>query len=192
MQEVLRRIAEDNDPAAFTAFFRVYHPKLLNFALLFVKSHQQAEDIVSDTMVQLLRKRRKVFSMTKLEGYLFMCIKHQALNALKKKSIALQADEPHFPEPSEASYETPLQQLLEAELRDRITTAVAALPPRRQMVYKLVKDEGLKYKEVAKLMDISERTVEHHLDAAVKELRRVVQAYLAAQPSSLAKVRSIK
>ena len=188
--EVLRRIADDNDQAAFTTFFHVYHPKLLTFAQLFV-SPQQAEDVVSDVLVTLLKQREKVFRMKKLEGYLFLCVKHRALNVLKKKSVRLAADEcGPVAEPAVAPADDPLQQLLEAELRAWITEAVEALPPRRRMVYKLVKDEGLRYREVAELMDISERTVEHHLDAAVKGVRRVVSHYLSEKHPTPAKAKS--
>jgi len=46
----------------------------------------------------------------------------------------------------------------------------------------MVKDEGLKYKEVAELLDISERTVEVHLKIAVKELREKIKIYLEDKP----------
>ena len=180
MQAICRRIAEDNDPTAFTIFFRTYHPKLLRFARLFVRSNHQAEDVVSDAMVQLLKRRQSIFRMKKLEGYLFMSIKHQALNQMKKKQVALQDDVVPFEQATSVTDKaTPLQQLLDSELCDRIQRATEGLPPRRQTVYRLIKDEGLRYRQVAKRLGISERTVEHHLEAAMKDLRCAVQEYWA-------------
>ena len=184
MQAIYRRIAEDNDPAAFTTFFRVYHPKLLRFALLYVPSKHQAEDVVSDTMVQLLRRRQNVFRMKKLEGYLFMSVKNQALNHIKKKKVGLEDDEEYATLKQPVLEDTtPLRQLLDDELRERIRVATERLPPRRQRVYRLVKDEGLRYRQVAELLNISDRTVEHHLESALKDLRRTIRAYLSERES---------
>ena len=49
------------------------------------------------------------------------------------------------------------------------------MPPKRQMVFKLIKDEGMSQKEVAELMDISARTVEVHLKLAVKDVRKIIK-----------------
>ncbi len=176
---VLLRIADENDEAAFKTFFKLYHPKLLAFARLFVKHPHLAEDVVSDALVQLLKQRQRIFRMENFESYLFLTVKNHALNLLKKKANQLQpgTNETH----ERAEHDHPLQQLLDSELRERITTATEALPPRRKMVYQLVKDERMSYREVAQLMSISERTVENHLDAAVKDLRRAIQAYLSEQ-----------
>ncbi len=177
---VLLRIADENDEAAFKVFFRLYHPKLLSFARLFVKQPHQAEDVVSDALVQLLKQRQRVFRMENFESYLFQTVKNHALNFLKKKANHLPPDsEDNHHEAERAERDNPLQQLLDAELQERITAASEALPPRRKMVYQLVKDERLTHREVAQLMDISERTVENHLDAAVKDMRRAIQAYLS-------------
>lgn len=184
IRDILNRIADKDDQEAFKVFFALYHPKLMAFAILFVKSHHHAEDIVSDTLVQLLKQRQKIFRMEHFEGYLFLMIKNQALNFLKKKSNRMVSAEDYSEKDQMTSeYLDPLQKILDAELRERLFEVTEALPPRRKMVYKLVKDEGLKYKEVAQLMDVSVRTVENHLDAAVKDVKQAIKAYLSEKQS---------
>ncbi len=72
----------------------------------------------------------------------------------------------------------PERELLDDELRALIHKTVENLPPRRRMIYKMIKDDGLKYKEVASLLDITQKTVENHLDIAIKEVRQAVAQYL--------------
>ncbi len=185
IKDILNRIADENDQDAFKVFFSHYHPKLMSFAILFVKSRHHAEDIVSDTLVKLLKNRQKTFKMEHFEGYLFLMIKNQALNFLKKNSNRMLTDESYFDHDHLTSeYVDPLQKILDAELRARIFEVTESLPPKRKMVYKLIKDEGLKYKEVAQLMDISVRTVENHLDAAVKNVKQAIEAYLSEKQSN--------
>jgi RNA polymerase sigma-70 factor (ECF subfamily) len=185
IRSILYRIAENDDQEAFKVFFKLYHRKLLEFALLYVKSQFHAEDIVSDVLVQLLKRKQIVFKMENFEGYLFLCVKNQALNFLKKKSNQLTTGPAYLAQDNlTTDYLDPLQKLLDNELRERIITATESLPPKRKMVYKLIKDDGLKYKEVANLLEISERTVENHLDAAVKDLKSAVKLYLSEKKSN--------
>ena len=72
----------------------------------------------------------------------------------------------------------PERLFLDDELRNIIFRTVENLPPRRKMIYKLIKDDGMKYKEVAALMEIVPKTVENHLDLAIKEIRQAVTKYL--------------
>lgn len=178
MKKVHYRIAVENDRESFNIFFKHYHGRLIRFALLFVRSYDQAEDIVSNVLVRILKRREKVFLMDNFEAYLFRAIKNEAINYLKKekKLTAHSIDEEEDFICSE--FVDPLEKLITDELRLMITQTVEALSPRRRMVYKLIKDEGLKYKEVADLLDISERTVEVHLKLAIQEIREVVIKYI--------------
>ncbi|MEQ9289437.1 MAG: RNA polymerase sigma-70 factor [Cyclobacteriaceae bacterium] len=178
-KELLKRIALKDDEQAFNTFFDLYHLKLIQFALLFVPQIDQAEDVVSNVMIRLIKNADKVFAMENMEGYLFMAVKNEAINFLKKegkhKNNISDIDTDFFSH----EFVDPMEKLLEKELRQLISNTVEALPLKRKMVYKLIKDEGLKYQEVADLMDISKRTVEVHLKLAVKELRIAVRNYMS-------------
>ncbi|MFY0653511.1 MAG: sigma-70 family RNA polymerase sigma factor [Cyclobacteriaceae bacterium] len=178
-QQFFERIVREDDERAFTIFFERYHAKLIQFALLFVPHIEQAEDVISNVLIRLIKNADKVFKMHNLEGYLFISVKNEALNFLKKEgkhklNVIDQDSDFHSHE-----YVDPMEKLLEKELRQLITRTVEGFPPKRKMVYKLIKDEGLKYKEVATLMDLSKRTVEVHLKLAIKELRATVRKYMA-------------
>ena len=63
------------------------------------------------------------------------------------------------------------------ELREKIASCVDNLPQKRKLVYKMTKDDGLKIREVAKLLDITEKTVKKHLELAVRDLRTEIERY---------------
>ena len=56
----------------------------------------------------------------------------------------------------------------------RLNRAIEALPPKCKMAFKLVREDKLKYKEVASILEISIKTVENHLVNAVKKLRETL------------------
>ena len=60
--------------------------------------------------------------------------------------------------------------MITAELFRKIEKAVDELPPRCKMIFKLVRQDGLKYKEVAEILDVSTNTVDAQMVIAVKRI----------------------
>ena len=178
-RELFERIALKDDEQAFTVFFARYHTKLIQFALLYVPQIDQAEDVVSNVLLRLIKNANKVFEMENIEGYLFMSVKNEAINFIKKESKHKMNISDIDTDFFSHEYIDPMEKLIEKELRELISNTIEGLPLKRKMVYKLIKGEGMKYKEVAELMNISKRTVEVHLKLAVKELRITVRKYLS-------------
>jgi len=116
--------------------------------------------------------------MENFEAYLYRSVKNEAFNALKSEKYA--AAHRHEMCLTEKHHDRidPHEKLMADELHGQVDKIIAALPPKRQKVYRLVNDEGLRHREVARLMDISERTVEVHLKIAVRELRCAITLYL--------------
>lgn len=189
VKQLLVKIAENDDKQAFNIFFKYYYPKLIRFALLFVPHYEQAEDIISNVLTKMLKNRQKTFKMTNFEGYIFRAVKNESLNHLKREkqyyNINPIDEERDF---ISKSFTDPLEKLIEDELRTVIAKAVESLSPKRRMVYKLIKDEGLKYKEVAELLDISERTVEVHLKLSITTLKTVINEYIESKDTETSKI----
>jgi RNA polymerase sigma-70 factor (family 1) len=172
------QIAEGNKKA-FDVFFKHYYPKLVQFARMYVNSLQQAEDVVADVLTNLLIHRQRVFALDHFEAYLYSSIKNKSLSSIKRKDRAnpypLEFVDFHPKTPGVAD---PFDVLIEKELRDEIGRIIHNLPPKRKMVFQLVREEGLSYRQVSQLMEISDRTVEVHLKLAIEALRKGVESYL--------------
>ena len=62
--------------------------------------------------------------------------------------------------------------------------AVARLPDRRREVFRLVREEGLSYKDVAELMELSSQTVANHMGLAMADLRTALKPFLSGRDES--------
>ncbi|WP_051315348.1 RNA polymerase sigma factor [Algoriphagus terrigena] len=175
---LLHRISANSDKEAFSELFKRYHSKLVSFASCFLTDYEEAEDMVSEVFVKLLQKEGQLQDIENFEGYLYYSVKNQCLNQLKKNKrknrLFTQLD---YQDLSTGEYTQPLQQLLTMELRQRIASCVDSLPHKRKLVYKMIKDDGLKIAEVAKLLDIADKTVKKHLELAVRDLRAEIEQY---------------
>ncbi|WP_158531129.1 RNA polymerase sigma factor [Algoriphagus chordae] len=175
----------DSDKAAFTELFKRYHSKLITFATCFLPNYEEAEDMVSEVFIRLLQNQSQLMEIDNFEGYLYYSVKNQCLNQLKKNkrksSLFSPIDLQDF---KTNEYTQPLEQLVASELRDKIAGCVDRLPHKRRLVYKMIKDDGLKIKEVSKLLDIAEKTVKKHLELAVRDLRAEISVYIETQNSA--------
>lgn len=172
------QIAEGNKEA-FDVFFRHYYPRLLRFARNFLGCSIQAEDVVAEVLTNLLLHRDRIFALDHFEAYLYSSVKNKALSSLKKnqRTDPYTSDYEDF-RPLVSTASDPYEQLVEQELKARVYKIIEDFPPKRKMVYQLIREEGLSYRQVADIMEISERTVEVHLKLAVKALREDVERYL--------------
>ncbi len=181
---LLEKIALENDKDSFSRLFKLYHTRLIRFALMFVYSMKDAEDVVSEVMIKLLKQREKLTEIDNFEGYLYRAIKNQALNLKKKNSFRQYVVVTEIPQDYLTNnYVQPLEVVLEKDLRTIVTEIIEGLPAKRGMVYKMIKDDNLTIREVSELLDIAEKTVKKHLELAMKDLRKAVESYYIEKKS---------
>lgn len=177
----LQRGIASGDQQAFASLFRLLYPGLLNFALQYVHVKEAAEEITNDVFVKLWNRREFLPEIDNLSTYLFVSVKNHALNYLKKYSHLHVAVENADGETSLVNRDDPEQQLEWKEISFRLSQAIDGLPDQCRTVFKLIKEDGFRYKEVAEILGISPRTVETQLFRAIKKLQTLVRP-LAAKP----------
>lgn len=189
-RNLLFKISKE-DKNAFNDFFQLYYEKFFRLASQYVKGYNNVQDIVSDVFIKLLKKKKELYKIDRVEAYLFKMVKNQCLDFLKKganKSLELLDEyEEHY-----INNSADLRIEIEGnELDSIIRQCVNALPPKRKIVYTLIKEHKLRHKEVADILNISPKTVEAHVDLAVKNLREVLTLYYKDSEINIP-VRSIK
>lgn len=175
---LLTRIAS-GDEAAFRRVYVNFYRRLYQFAFALVKTREPAEEIVEDVFIRVWQQRETAVSIQNLRVYLYTAIKNSALNYLSQKarqSITEPFDHIHIG--VEGSTGTPEQILITAEMHQKIQRAVEALPPRCKMIFKLVREDGLKYKEIAGILNISVNTIDAQMAIAVKKITAAIGAEL--------------
>lgn len=176
--ELQRRIALYDDEPAYKEIFFTYYGPLIRFAQTFVNDRPTAEEIVSDVMMKIWEKRRDLPAIDNLRVYLYISTKNTALNYLarQKRVEVVSLENLTFDIPSRAL--DPEQLMISAEMIRRINNAISALPPRCKLVFKLVKEDGLPYKEVADILDISIKTIDNHLAIALRKISEAINLQL--------------
>lgn len=192
IERLTKRISK-SDESAFREFFDYYYPRLLNYAFVIIKNHESAEDIVLEVLHSVWERRSKIHQIEMLSTYLYICTRNKTLDYHKKNSrlINVGFDDPHYEE--YMTHVNPEIRLINKELVDTIDRAILNLPEKTRMVYRLIKEEGMKYQEAAELLGVSVKTINNQLLSAMKEIRSCTTTYLNSgkQNSFLKALKSI-
>lgn len=167
------RMSVDDDQQAFIAIVHHFQQPLRKFAMAICHSREDAEEIVEDVFVRIWLKRKSIDQINNLRLYLFLATRNNALNYLRAKKGITQLNIDDMGSYLEGGYPNPEQALETAETARRFAEAIEALPKRCRIIFKLLKEEGLKQKEVAEILDLSVKTVENQMAIAIKRLARV-------------------
>lgn len=161
------------DERGFDNLFRHFYLHLVSFAVDMVKLRPVAEEIVSDVFVKVWQKKEDILLIEKMKVFLFVAVRNQCYNHLRQHSLWNVTVSPDNITTLSSAY-NPEEDMAFRELQHQLNKAVEQLPDQCKQVFKLIKEDGLKYKEVAAILDISPRTVETQLFRAVKKLRKVL------------------
>ncbi|QJB32045.1 RNA polymerase sigma-70 factor [Chitinophaga oryzae] len=166
-------VCEADDQSAFRTLFDGFYLRLVRFAADLAGTREAAEEIVSDVFVQLWKNRRQTAGVIRLKTYLYTAVRHRSYNYIRDHQQHRWLGLDSIEEPAEA---VQLPSLEWKELQQQLDKAVDRLSPQCRTVFRMVREEGFKYKEVAAILDISPRTVETQLVRAVARLRETLQA----------------
>jgi len=171
---LVEKIVHEDDHGAYKQLFELYYHRLFRFAYSITRSKESAEEIVSDVFIKIWIKRKSLAEVTNRHLYLYICTKNQSINYLakirKNESFSLDECVVEF----QSIYFDPEQLLITAEMLKRIHSAINQLPPKCQLVFKLIKEDGLRYKEVAELLGLSIKTIENQMAIALRKLEHSI------------------
>ncbi|MGN6438934.1 MAG: RNA polymerase sigma-70 factor [Agriterribacter sp.] len=165
-----KKISDNSDQQAYNDLFLRFYPSLKQFAFSFLKSKQLSEEAVSDVFIKIWEKRQELHTITNLKLYLFTSTRNAALNYLKKQKGLNNLHVEDYWVELNSIYFDPEQLMITAEMIARVHEAIQSLPARCRLIFKLVKEEGLKYREVAELLNLSVKTVENQMTLALKKI----------------------
>jgi RNA polymerase sigma-70 factor (family 1) len=167
----IQQRAAAGDEAAFKQIYYLFYKKLFLFSLALVKTREVAEEIAEDVFIKIWQQKDQISAIHNLRVYLYIATKNNSLNYLSKK-----ANE-NLTQPFDninidlfKSTVTPEELMITAEMYRKIQQQVEALPLRCKMIFKLIREDGLKYKEVSDILNISVNTIDVQMAIAVKKI----------------------
>ena len=160
---------KNNDSVALKKFFNEYSEPLFYYFLKKTKSYPDAEELVQLTFIKFWQYRHSLSDSVPEKIQLFHKARLVFIDWLRKQSTIKK-----------------YQGTLESEVIDReeekyndprikkIYDSIAQLPPKRKAVFELFEFHGYSYKQIAKILHISSKTVDNHISQAIKQIRKML------------------
>lgn len=171
---------ENNDLSNIEKLFKEHYSALINYACTYVYNKVIADDIIQDVFLQMWINRDRIdFETDYISSYLYKSVRNTSLNYIQKlkKNAFLGLDEVDsmIQKAVVSEIGSPYEDLQAQELSNHIKICVDALPPQCKTVFKYKRVQQLKNKEIAELLNISEKAVEKHVTKALSCIRQYLQ-----------------
>lgn len=173
---LLIRQFKDGDHHSFKKLYQKYAPKLYGFSKKYLSSSEEAEEIVQEVFLRLWEKKQNIDESQSFSSYIIQAAKHRIFNGFRKK-VNEQAYLDFLIYADQSSTNFTDMEVDYREIKHKAEKAISAMPPKRQEIFRLSRESGLKNREIADKLHISIKTVENQMSQALKFLRDELSEY---------------
>ena len=156
---------------AFTTLFKKWYPAIFYFAFSMLRDSLEAEDVAEAAFIKLWERRKQFISLPRSKSYLYSCARNASIDLLRRRKInAIGIEE--FSYLTIRDKDSYFDQVLEAELANRLYEAIETLPPGCRKVVTMVYKEGKNNREIAEALNLSVNTVRNQKQRGIYLLRK--------------------
>jgi RNA polymerase sigma-70 factor (ECF subfamily) len=173
---LMSRVLAKQDLFAFEKLYHFYYMPLLSFCSKFIKDECIAEELVNDVFLKIWTNKNNIVISSSAKGYLFTSVRNIAFDYLRKTKHENFTDLSEVQQQicNTAATDTVIDNTQLTEVLERATEA---LPRQCKLIFKMSREEGLKYHEIASKLSISIKTVETQISRALKIIRTKILVY---------------
>lgn len=163
------------DSSTLERVMEAYWSVLVQYAGRILDGGSDPQDVVQEAFIRLWSRRERWSTEGSVRSLLYTVTRNAALDERRRQArgekAAMAADPPNAPS-------LPSADAAAVQLRQAAADAVSGLPPKRQEVFRLAREQGLSYAEIATVMGVSPQTVANQMSLALSDLRKALAPHL--------------
>lgn len=174
----------------FKVRFQKYYPRLCSMAAGYVMDRDDAEDIVQDLFISVWNKGKDTLPEGEFAAYMTTAVRNSCISFLRKKqegTVSIEENRIAAEAIDDSDGYGDGEMTPEAHLHN----ALGTLPPKCKDIFLLAKLHGMKYKDIAAKLELSEKTVENQMTKAMKLLRAYAAQHRLAFVAAVAVILSV-
>ncbi len=166
---------KSGDVKTFEKLFRLLYPALCGYANKILNSKDNAEEVVQDVFFNLWKNRKKIFVERSLKSYLYKSVYNKCMHKIEHKKVE---DKYLGTLKPDSAYGNNIENAMHnGELYIIYKNTLEELPEKSKKIFKMSRNYGLKYTEIAEKLSISVKTVEASISKCLKALRYNFEQY---------------
>lgn len=174
MRDILMSISLENSQYSFRQLYELYGGLVYRYVGLYIRDRGAVDEIVSDVFMALWNNRRSLQQISNFQGYVYRIAKFKAVDYIRKDKSRMTFCNDDMIELFAGTETSQEDDCISDEIVRELNSAIETLPPKCRMAFKLVREDKMKYKDAAELMDISVKTLESHIRIAMKKIFSVL------------------
>ena len=156
---------------AFTEIYDRYYSRIYQLAFMYSRISALAEDASQQIFLSVWERRHELQQVDNPEGWLFRAARFQVWRMMQKESGSQAYRDHILALLSSTSMQSPYDSLVHKQYAEQLVRLIDSLPPKQQEVYRMAREEGLTYTEIAGRLGIGRETVKEHMAKALKRIR---------------------
>jgi RNA polymerase sigma-70 factor (ECF subfamily) len=181
---ILVKFLKEGNREVFESVYKKFFGPLYVYAKEYVVEGNIAREIVQDTFLKLWEKRTSLDDNTSLQSYLYRLTRNNCLNYLKRVKVEerfqqfSRLNKLELELNSSALNHSSAEKIISEELEEKINETIESLPPKCRQIFKMSRNDEMKYKDIAKELNLSVKTVENQILKALKILRKHLSDFI--------------
>ncbi|MEP5340875.1 MAG: RNA polymerase sigma-70 factor [Algibacter sp.] len=158
------------EESAFKYLFNLYYDRLVTYIVTYTHDKMSSEDIVQQAFIDLWNDRDKLNELRSPKNYLYAIAYNRFIDSVNKNKRQNRL--------LDLVYENALRNRINEDTEqlekrvEKMNRIIESLPPKCKEIILMNKIQGIKYKEIAGIMNISIKTVEAQMSIAFKKIRK--------------------
>ena len=169
-QELVTMMVADS-ALAFGELYARYKSILMYFLKRFLKGEANSEDIIQEIFIKIWNTRKDLNPELSFSGYLHTMAQNQVLNVLRRIDIHSRFVKKTLELADETVNQTECL-IMDNDYARLLNEAIETLSPRQKDVFQLSRVQGLSYREIAELLQISPNMVQEHASIALHKIKK--------------------
>lgn len=171
---------QSNEEQEFELIFRRYYVRLCGFANKFISNTAEAEEIVQEVFLNVWSKKDRLKLDDEIKPYLFKSVQNLCFNFIEHQKVV-----ENYYSVIEVVYKNKkedfdaYESVLFTEFQAKVDEAIGSLPEECRKIFRMSREEGLKYAEIASKLGLSVKTVETQMSRALSKLKIELKDYLS-------------
>jgi RNA polymerase sigma-70 factor (ECF subfamily) len=172
--ELLRQIAQGDEPA-FTILFERYRERIFVYLVKHTKNSAVAEEIVTDIFMKLWTGKELLSRIDNLPAFLHTVAYNKAMDFLRITARHERLTRTYTEKGAQENPRTPDALLIDQETKQILLQAIAQLPPQRQLIYRMSREEGLTHEQIAAALNLSRSTINNALVTSQRSIAQFLK-----------------
>jgi len=167
--ELVRRL-QTGDTEAFDLIYEKYSGRLYLFALKYLKSDAEAEDLVQSVFLKIWENHNNLKKESSFKSYLFTIAYNNICKLFRKRNYLQKFISDTLYENYQSSSETEDKYNYQS-VQERVQQIIDSLPEKQKTIFQKSREEGKTTKEIAREMNLSGGTINNYISETLKLLR---------------------